>query len=114
MSLFDPRLAAAITGNPVPARRGMADRIVQHTAALCDLSPDDILGDSRQRRITAARQLAMHIAWDALGLSAPQVGALFQRDHSCVVQARRRIEARMTPDLAEAIALIRSRAGVPA
>lgn len=53
----------------------------------------EIIGPRRDRHIVRARFAAMAIARDYLGLSYPQIGREFNRDHTSVINAMRRVDA---------------------
>ncbi|MBI5310225.1 MAG: chromosomal replication initiator protein DnaA [Actinobacteria bacterium] len=53
-----------------------------------DLPLDEILGPSRDRRLSNPRQLAMYLACELTGDSLPMIAAAFNRNHSTVVHAR--------------------------
>jgi chromosomal replication initiation ATPase DnaA len=89
-------------GTPPRARRG---RVVSQTAvtssailetasrvlsAICvkyDVTHDDLTGLTRNRLIVRARQEAMWVLWESVGLSLPEIGWLLHRDHTTVLHA---------------------------
>jgi chromosomal replication initiator protein len=66
-------------------------RIVERVARAFDVSPKEILGPSRQRLVLTARQVAMTLVRELAGLSLPQIGAAFGRDHTTVLHAVRKV-----------------------
>jgi chromosomal replication initiator protein len=80
--------------------------------AVLHLSRDDLLSPSRAPRITRGRHLAMYLARDVTGLSLARIAGAFNRDHSTVIHAIRRVEASLEPgteihrDLEESRALL--------
>lgn len=57
------------------------------------LSPDDITGKSRDKKVILARHIAIMLCRELLGLSLPKVGRLFSnRDHSSVLYSIKRIK----------------------
>ncbi len=59
--------------------------IIAHAAKLYSVSPEDIVGKGRGADSTLARQLAIYLCRDLLGLSLVQVGHVFGgRDHSSI------------------------------
>src|SRR5438046_1449762 len=63
------------------------DRVIGETASYFHLQASDILGASRLRRITRARQTAMHLARRLTDLSFGEIGMCFDRDHTTIVHA---------------------------
>lgn len=51
------------------------------------LTLDDLTGPDRHRTIVAARQEAMWVLWEQVGLSFPEIGWLLHRDHTTVLHA---------------------------
>lgn len=73
-------------------KRSVKD-IIHETAQLCRVSVDDIMGRSSQKRIADARHLAMYrIRKERPDMSLPQIGRVFDRDHTTVIAAIRKIE----------------------
>ncbi len=62
------------------------ERIVARVASAFAITPSELMGPSRQRRVLVPRQVAMLLAREA-GLSLPQVGRAFGRDHTTVMHA---------------------------
>ena len=57
---------------------------------------EQITGGSRRRPLVDARQVAMYVARNMTDLSFPDIGKAFgNRDHTTVMHAVRKIEARM-------------------
>ena len=66
--------------------------IINTVARNFSVSPNDITGKSRDKKITQARHIAIMLCRELLGLSLPQVGRLFgNRDHSSVIHSIRKI-----------------------
>ncbi|OAP40369.1 hypothetical protein AU381_00125 [Sinorhizobium glycinis] len=71
-----------------------AKRHVQRRAESLGYSLGDIIGPSRVRTVTAARQLLMWEVWAYFGKSYPEIGRMFGgRDHTTVLHAVKKIEA---------------------
>ena len=84
-------LIAAVEKPPVTA-----DRIIDLTAGMFGFEVDQITGGSRRRPLVDARQVAMYVARNMTDLSFPDIGKAFgNRDHTTVMHAVRKIEARM-------------------
>lgn len=66
----------------------IVERIVLEVAASRQVMAGEIMGHSRNRKVTAARQEAMYrIKQERPTLSAGQIGKWFRRDHSSVIHA---------------------------
>lgn len=80
-------MLAKNTGQPAAS----FDSLLAKAARAFNVSPDDILGPSRKPDIVMARQAAMHLCRKKLGLSFPELGKAFRRDHSTVIHGIRKI-----------------------
>jgi chromosomal replication initiator protein len=67
------------------------DAIVLKVAAAFDVKPKELKGLSRLRSVMLARQVAMYLAHDVAKFSLPAVGRAFDRDHSTVLHAVRKV-----------------------
>ncbi len=74
------------------------DRIIASTARHCSVSVEDIMGNSRKKEIKNARNISMYIVRSLTGLSFPQIGLLFNRDHSTVHSNVNMIESELLSD----------------
>jgi chromosomal replication initiator protein len=93
-ALYPPpeRTGGAIAGNTVV-------QIQELTSKHFGLSREDLLSPSRARYLTWPRQLAMHLARELTHESLPAIGRLFGgRDHTTVLYACRRAQARLERD----------------
>lgn len=68
-------------------------RIIEQVAYATGFKVVDILAEDRKPAVSQARDLAMFEA-RALGISFPELGRSFDRDHSTVVAAVKREQAR--------------------
>lgn len=68
--------------------------IIRETAKACRVSAEEMLGRSGQKKIVDARHLAMYRLRNERGLSLPKIGQIFGRDHSTVIHAIRKVEAK--------------------
>lgn len=68
----------------------MTRAIILEVAARHGVDPDDLHGPSRLRRICRARWEAMRLL-RARGLSSPMIGRMFNRDHTSVLYALRKL-----------------------
>ncbi len=70
--------------------------IIELTAEMFGFTVDQLTSGSRQRPLVDARQVAMYVTRNSTDLSYPEIGKAFgNRDHTTVMHAVRKIEARM-------------------
>jgi chromosomal replication initiator protein len=90
------------TSSPTPRLdRAEAPSVAAIQDAVCavlHLSRQELLSSSRTPRVARARQLAMYLSRDMTDRSVTQIARDFNRDHSTVLHAVRRISANLTPD----------------
>lgn len=73
-----------------------AERIIELTAKMFNFDVEQVTGGSRRRPLVDARQVAMYVVRNMTDLSFPDIGRAFgDRDHTTVMHAVRKIEARM-------------------
>jgi chromosomal replication initiator protein len=73
-----------------------AEPIIDLTAEMFAFDVEQITGGSRRRPLVDARQVAMYVTRGMTDLSYPDIGKAFgNRDHTTVMHAVRKIEARM-------------------
>jgi chromosomal replication initiator protein len=73
-----------------------ADRILEATTKLFDLSREELLSASRTRPLVIARQIAMYVCRELTDLSFPQIAKAFGKsDHTTVIHAVQKIEKLM-------------------
>ena len=72
--------------------------VMTKVAARFDLTLAELRSPTRVRHIARPRQMAMYLACLHTEKSLPQIGFCFDRDHSTVVAARKRIEALLAED----------------
>ncbi len=85
-------------------RRGQGsltpEKICEHVAAYYDLKPADLKGQSRQRQVALARQVAMALCRTHLSQSLPEIGRVFGgRDHTTVLSSLRKIDELRETDI---------------
>jgi chromosomal replication initiator protein len=74
---------------PIPAAR-IIDAVAEHLS----LQPAAVTGNGREKTISAARAIAMHLARQHTGMSFPEIGrALGNKNHSTAIAACQRVEA---------------------
>lgn len=76
-----------MTSEPQPRRLGR--HIIAEVAQETGISVADILGPRRLAPVAAARRIAMQRVRDECKYSYPQIGKMFNRDHSTVIWACR-------------------------
>jgi chromosomal replication initiation ATPase DnaA len=68
-------------------------------AAFC-VTDDELIAHRRNdRTVVIARKVAMYVARKRCGLSYPNIGKAFCRDHTTVMAAERAVTARMLTDV---------------
>ena len=73
--------------NNSPKKEVKVELIQEVVARDFQVSVDDLLGKARTRAVAMPRQIAMYLARELTSNSLPQIGTLFNRDHSTVVHA---------------------------
>lgn len=75
-------------------------KICEVVATYYDLKTADLLGQSRQRQVSFARQVAMSFCRSILLMSLPEIGRVFGgRDHSTVLSSLRKVEQHKKMDV---------------
>jgi chromosomal replication initiator protein len=74
--------------------------VMAETADRFDLSVDELRGPGRSANIALARQIAMYLSRDLTDLSLPKIGQAFDRDHTTVMHACRKIRDLIAKDRA--------------
>ena len=79
-----------------------------------DIRGDQLIGRNATRLYFRPRQVAMYLTREMTSLSFPQIGRFYQRDHTTVMWACRKIKAQMARDgdIREAIESCRDRAKI--
>lgn len=73
------------------------EAILESICEYFGLAPKDLMSGRRQRTISLARSVAMHLVRKTAKLSFPEIGArMGKRNHSTVISACRRIEKAVT------------------
>lgn len=108
-------LATQVLDNLYPRTVSQPRSLTQVQDAACQhfgLSAEELLSASRTARVTWPRQVAMYLARELTAESLPAIGRHFGgRDHTTVLHALRRTEARITADSSsrEAVDTLRER-----
>ena len=81
------------------------DSIINATANYFNMTAADLTGVNRTKGVTEARQISMYLIRTLTNLSLPDIGKIFNRNHSKVLVSIRKIESQMekNPDLAAVI-----------
>ena len=87
MTAFVPR------GDFIRPRSRPIKRVIWEVSKASGVTPADILGRERTAHVVRARFAAMLICRNYLALSYPAIGRAFNRDHSTVINAMRRVDA---------------------
>jgi len=84
--------------------------VIAATAQVFDVPESGLLGRYRRPDLVEARQVAMALAVHLLSKSMPAVGRAFDRDHTTVLHAMRRVSERVAlePDFAARVARVRT------
>jgi len=72
-----------------------AEEIVDRIAREYGFTREEILAADRHKSVTYARHLAMFFCRLRTGMSFPELGGVFERDHSTVMSGVRRIADRL-------------------
>lgn len=74
---------------PIVSPPARARKIIAEVAAAYELTPDDLTGPRRHKHLMEPRWLAMRRIREELNYTFPQIGRLFNRDHSSIIWACR-------------------------
>ncbi|MFT4125107.1 MAG: chromosomal replication initiator protein DnaA [Gordonia sp. (in: high G+C Gram-positive bacteria)] len=94
-----------------------AATILAITAEYFDITVDELRGPGKTRALAQARQISMYLCRELTDLSLPKIGDTFDRDHTTVMYAERKIRKEMTErrkvydHVQELTARIKKRAG---
>lgn len=86
------------------------DLIISEVAKFYDLDVEVIKGQSQNKNIAVARNVAMYLIRNMNELSLQDIGAIFKRHHSTVISSVRRVESliKTDPDMGEIIRDLKS------
>ena len=88
------RCVASYDATNLPSKNTSAGRkIMQEVALEHGLTVLDLVSARRQRGLVRVRHLAMWRIKNETKLSLPQIGRLFERDHTSILHAVRKIDA---------------------
>jgi chromosomal replication initiator protein len=87
-------------GGQAAGRGGELPEIIKRVCAAFGVTRKELFGASRLRRVLVPRQVAMALAREVGGQSLPRIAAAFDRDHSTVLHACRKVEEMVEDDVA--------------
>ena len=95
----------------IKKKRVSAKQVIDKVAKYYDVSSKDLYGKSRVKNIKSARQVAMYLLNDELGLSTIKIGNEFDKDHTTIMHGIKVIKnnLKLNFNLREQIAEIRSK-----
>jgi chromosomal replication initiator protein len=67
------------------------DQIIAATAQHFGYTPADLVGPRKPRPLALARQIAMYLCREFTDYSLPELGVIFQRDHTTVLYGEQKI-----------------------
>jgi chromosomal replication initiator protein len=74
------------------ARRPLdIDELVRRVSRLTGISADEIMSQDRHQRVAYARQLCVFAVRILTGMSFPEIGRIFDREHATCIHAVRRV-----------------------
>ena len=86
-------------GDFIPQKRSiMPRRVIDVVAKYYSLEATDLLGKSRVKDIKDARQIAMYLLNEELGLSTVKVGAEFKKDHTTIMHGVKMVKQNLKTD----------------
>ena len=74
------------------------DDVIKAVTSLFNVKSSDLKGPRRMRSISRPRQIAMYICRCFLNMTLPEIGRQFNKDHSTVIAAVRKIESLLVSD----------------
>jgi chromosomal replication initiator protein len=89
--------ASGPTNASRPTEQPSIPAIQDAVCAVLGLSREDLVSPSRAPRVTRARHLAMYLARELSGASLARIAREFNRDHSTVLHAVRRVTEELEP-----------------
>lgn len=95
-----------------PQHRSVSARsVIEKVSKYYSLLPTDLLGKSRTKDIKNARQVAMFLMNDELGMSTVKIGAEFKKDHTTVMHGIKMVKQNLKLDfnLREQISELRNK-----
>ena len=81
------------------------DSIINATANYFNMTAADLTGVNRTKGVTEARQISMYLIRTLTNLSLPDIGKIFNRNHSTVLVSIRKIESQILGRRADTVRL---------
>lgn len=88
----------------------MVKKIVAATADVYGISITDLMSNRRSPEFTEARHAAMLLAGRCTKWSYPEIGRFFDRDHTTVMYAKKKLEKKPNPGLEYRLEIIKRKA----
>lgn len=92
------RVRLALTQAPAGIQKPRPDLVIRHVARHYQVRVRDFRARVRSQRVTAARQIAIHLIRRHCELSYPEIGRLLNRHHTTALHACRAIAGRLEAD----------------
>lgn len=90
---------AQVLKDILPAHKPVdSDQILREVARFYKVAAEDLRQDKRTKHIAHARQVAMYLCRKHTSSSFPEIGSKFQKDHSTVISAVRKVEGQREAD----------------
>lgn len=98
------------TKKSVCAEINTPEKVLETIASFYEVSQQDILGKSRQKRLVWARQILMYLLRTELKMSLLKIASFLNRDHTTIMHGCEQVAQRikMNPVLVKTIEAIRS------
>ena len=89
----DMALAEIVLKDLIPSEGGeiTSATIMAQVASYFGLTLEDLRGSSRSRVLVTARQIAMYLCRELTSMSLPEIGKEFNKDHTTVMHANKKI-----------------------
>jgi chromosomal replication initiator protein len=85
-------IAQSILTNPSKPPKALEEKLIEILSDIFECSPEEILSSKRTKNISYARKVGMYYAAKKLNLSTRDVGKVFNKSHSSVVQNISQVE----------------------
>jgi chromosomal replication initiator protein len=108
--------AAQVLKDILPTNRPIdIESIQRETARFYKLAVEDLRQDRRTKHVAHARQVAMYLCRKLTKSSFPEIGVRFNKDHSTVISAVRKVEKQRETEavVGRELAELESKIGVP-
>lgn len=93
-----PFVRTVVDEMPMSKTQISADEVIEAVAKYYRVEPKQLAGKGRTKQIMIARQVAMYVLCNRLGLTTTQIGKLMGRDHSTVCYALQSVEGKLGSD----------------